>query len=226
MRRRSLKAPKNERSGCRRHLIQEMNEFEMIEKLVEKENVSFEEARDALKAVDGDLVDAIVYLERKAKEEATKTAEAEAQAIQAMADHTETDRSNDNIADNTVKMTVEEAGTASADEKKEKETMKEETRNTKNNTGSAIRNFFRKTKDILVGNALSVTCNGEEKVRIPAWLLAIILVCCFKFSAIVLIVSLFLGCRYSFIGKDDLSAANNVMNKAGDMADRVKAQFE
>ena len=63
-------SPEKGRSGCRRHLVQAMNEFEMIEKLVEKENVSFEEARDALKAVDGDLVEAIVYLERKAKEEA------------------------------------------------------------------------------------------------------------------------------------------------------------
>ena len=41
-----------------------MNEFEMIEKLVEKENVSFEEARDALKACEGDMIEAIVYLER------------------------------------------------------------------------------------------------------------------------------------------------------------------
>ena len=225
MRRRSLKAPKNERSGCRRHLIQEMNEFEMIEKLVEKENVSFEEARDALKAVGGDLVDAIVYLERKAKEEAAKAAEAEAQAVRAMDDHTETDRSDDNIADNTVKMTAEDAADTAADEKKEEEAMKEETRNTKKNNGEAIKGFFRKVKDILVNNALSVTRNGEEKVRIPAWLLAIILVCCFKFSAIVLIISLFLGCRYSFVGRDDLSAANNFMDKAGDVADRVKAQF-
>ena len=225
MKRRSLKAPKNGRSGCRRHLVQAMNEFEMIEKLVEKENVSFEEARDALKAVDGDLVDAIVYLERKAKEEAVKTAEAEPQAVKAMSDHTETDEVDDNIADNTVKMTAEDAADTAVDEKKEEETMKEETRNMKNKSGSAIRNFFRKAKDILTGNALSVTRNGEEKVRIPAWLLAIILVCCFKFSAIVLIVSLFLGCRYSFVGKDDLSAANNFMDKAGDVADRVKAQF-
>ena len=202
-----------------------MNEFEMIEKLVEKENVSFEEARDALKAADDDLVDAIVYLERKAKEEAAKAAEAEAQAVRAMDDHTETDRSDDNIADNTVKMTAEDAADTAADEKKEEEAMKEETRNTKNNNGAAIRNFFRKAKDILVDNALSVTRNGEEKVRIPAWLLAIILVCCFKFSAIVLIVSLFLGCRYSFVGRDDLSAANSFMDKAGDVADRVKAQF-
>ena len=202
-----------------------MNEFEMIEKLVEKENVSFEEARDALNAAGGDLIDAIVYLERKAKEEAAKTDEAEAKAPQAMADHSATDEGDDNIFDNTVKMTADETAGSAANEKKEEGTMKEETRNTKTNSGSVIRNFLRKAKDILVNNALSVTRNGEEKVKIPAWLLAIILFFCFRFSAIVLIVSLFLGCRYSFVGKDDLSAANSFMDKAGDAADRVKAQF-
>ena len=44
-----------------------MDEFEKIEKLVEKANVSFEEARDALKACDGDLLDAMVYLEKLGK---------------------------------------------------------------------------------------------------------------------------------------------------------------
>ena len=163
----------------------------MIEKLVEKENVSFEEARDALKACEGDMIEAIVYLERKGKAEEFHAAE---EAV-----------------------TVDE---------NEEETMKGETRNTANkNTRSAIKGFFRKAKDILFHNSLSITRNGEEKVRIPAWLTAIILVCCFKFSAIVLIISLFLGCRYAFVGEDDLSAANNVMDKASDIAEEVKAQF-
>ena len=44
-----------------------MEEFDKIEKLVEKANVTFEEARDALKACNGDLLDAMVYLERLGK---------------------------------------------------------------------------------------------------------------------------------------------------------------
>ena len=44
-----------------------MSEFQMIEMLAEKENVSFEEARDTLRACSGDLIEAVVYLERKAK---------------------------------------------------------------------------------------------------------------------------------------------------------------
>ncbi len=105
--------------------------------------------------------------------------------------------------------------------------MKEETGNSRNkkNSSQSIRNFFRKAKNILVYNSLSITRNGEEKGRIPAWLLAIILVCCFRFSVAVLIVSLFLGFRYSFVGKDDLSKANEVMDKAGDIAENLKTSL-
>ena len=73
---------------------------------------------------------------------------------------------------------------------------------------------------------------GTGKLENPAFLAAIgnfnAYYACgvlFLASAIVLIVSLFLGCRYSFPGKDDLSAANSFMDRAGDVADRVKAQF-
>ena len=197
-----------------------MNEFEMIEKLVERENVSFEEARDALRAAGGDLVDAIVYLERKAKTDAEQAAEAEAKALEAMADTAETDEAA-NDTNNTIKMTANDA----AAEEMGEETMKERTRNTKGNTGAAIRGFFRKVKDVLVNNELRITRNGEEKVKVPAWAAAIILVCFFHVSAIAIIVSLFFGCRYAFIGKDDLSRANACLDKAGDLADKVKAQF-
>ena len=41
-----------------------MNEFDKADVLRERANVSFEEARDALKACGGDLLDAYVYLEK------------------------------------------------------------------------------------------------------------------------------------------------------------------
>ena len=196
-----------------------MNEFEMIEKLVEKTNVSFEEASEALMACEGNLVDALVYLERKAKAEKILDAE-ETRAAEAVAETTETGNT-DNHTVNTDKMTAEGA----AAEEKGEETMKEETRNTKGNAGAAIRGFFRKVREVLANNELRITRNGEEKVKVPAWVAAIILVCFFHVSTIAIIVSLFFGCRYAFVGKDDLSRANDVMDKAGDLADKVKEQF-
>ena len=201
-----------------------MTDFEMIEMLVEKENVTFEEARDALKAADGDLVDAVIYLERKAKEEAAQPVGAGEQTSESADDNPQAERAYSNTADNTKNMTEDDG----SDQIKGGESMKEETgtsKNKKNSSVQSIRDFFRQAKNILVYNSLSITRNGEEKGRIPAWLLAIILVCCFKFSVAVLIISLFLGFRYSFIGKDDLSKANEVMDKASDIAENLKTSL-
>ena len=201
-----------------------MTDFEMIEMLVEKENVTFEEARDALKAADGDLVDAVIYLERKAKEEAAQPVGAGEQTSESADDNPQAERAYSNTADNTKNMTEDDG----SDQIKGGESMKEETgtsKNKKNSSVQSIRDFFRQAKNILVYNSVSITRNGEEKGRIPAWLLAIILVCCFKFSVAVLIISLFLGFRYSFIGKDDLSKANEVMDKASDIAENLKTSL-
>ena len=45
----------------------EMDHFEMVEKLREKANVTYEEAKDALEASDWDLLDALLMLESKGR---------------------------------------------------------------------------------------------------------------------------------------------------------------
>ena len=44
-----------------------MNDFEKVELLRQKANVTYEEAKDALKACNGDMLDAMVYLEKSAR---------------------------------------------------------------------------------------------------------------------------------------------------------------
>ena len=60
-----------------------MDELEKVEKLRERANVSYEEAKEALEKSNGDLLDAIVYLERqgkvKAPEQTTYSTEAASQ---------------------------------------------------------------------------------------------------------------------------------------------------
>ena len=159
-----------------------MNEFEMTEKLAAKENVSFESARDALRACSGDLVDAVVLLERKNREEEADTAK-----------------------------------------KTEEITVRSSEKTGRNN--QKIKNFFGKVKDFLLHNSLNVSHNGEEVFMIPAWLLAILLAVNFPICAGAFIIGLFLDCRYAFQGKNNLSSANEYMDKAGDIADQVKAEF-
>ena len=40
------------------------------------------------------------------------------------------------------------------------------------------------------------------------------------------VIALFFDCRYSFSGKDDLSPANKAMDKASEVAEKVKSEFE
>ena len=44
-----------------------MDHFEMVEKLRQKTQVSYEDAKSALEACDWDLLDALVYLEQQGK---------------------------------------------------------------------------------------------------------------------------------------------------------------
>ena len=50
-----------------------MDQFEKVEKLREKANVSYEEAKQALEANDWDILDAMVYLEKLGKVNGPKT---------------------------------------------------------------------------------------------------------------------------------------------------------
>ena len=49
-----------------------MTNFEKVEKLVQKANVSYEEAKAALDKADGDLLDAIIILEKEGKTQAPR----------------------------------------------------------------------------------------------------------------------------------------------------------
>ena len=220
-----------------------MSEFEMIEKLMEKENVSFEEAADVLRACNGDLVEAVISLERKARAEEEKAeaekarieaekaeaerarieaekaeaekarAEAEAEKARIEAEKAEAERAAANAAKAAEDRTSEDAG------------RQENRKETGSSFGIAVKSFFRKAKDILLNNSLIVSRKGEEIVRIPAWLAVIPVIFAFHLTAVVLIVSLFVGCRYSFSGKNDLSSANEFMDKASDMAEELKTHL-
>ena len=57
-----------------------MEDFEKIEKLRERANVTYEEAKEALNAANGDLLDAMIYLERQGKVKAEKEVQKESES--------------------------------------------------------------------------------------------------------------------------------------------------
>ena len=167
----------------------DMQEQEKIEKLRQRADVSYEEARDALRACEGDLLDAMVYLERlgqaKAPEQTTFSTNAEE------------NRSYENVPEAVVRSQNENSDPSFGEQ-----------------LGHLLKTAFQKSLD----NSLVVSHRGEEKFRLPI-LVVVLLFLVFNFGAIVaLVVSLFFDVKYQFAGKDDLSKVNQVMDEAGTKA--------
>ena len=167
----------------------DMDEEQKIEKLRQRADVSYEEARDALRACEGDLLDAMVYLERlgqaKAPEQTTFSTNAEEK------------QSYENVT---------EAVSRSQDENSDPSFGEQ--------LGHLLKTAFQKSID----NSLVVSHRGEEKFRLPI-LVVVLLFLVFNFAAVVaLIVSLFFDVKYQFAGKDDLSKVNRMMDEAGSKA--------
>lgn len=173
-----------------------MDQLEKVERLRERANVSYEEAREALEASDWDLLDAMVYLEKKGKvkppeqESYTTNYEEQAQYV-------------------SVREKVQE----------QEETQKE---GFFQKIGHLFKILLQKSRD----NSFYVVRKEEEIFHMPVWALVLLLLFFWKILIPVMIVALFFECRYSFKGKDNLDGVNKAMNKAGDLADRVKDEYD
>ena len=173
-----------------------MNELEKAEKLRKRADVSLEEAVEALKVCDGDLLDAMVYLEKKGKVAAPDQ--------EVVTTNREEHTSFENVKDKV--------------ERYDRETSR--------SFGSKIRHLFCIFIDILKNNFLSITHREEEFMKIPLWVAALIIFFVWHIGIVVFIISLFMGVRYRLVGRDKLSEANMLIEKAADAADYVKKKFD
>ena len=87
--------------------------------------------------------------------------------------------------------------------------------------GHALGSLVKKSME----NYLVVSHDGVVKFRISIFVLAILFLIFHGALLIAMCVSLFLGVRYSFAGKDDLSRVNRVMDTAGTNASRMWTNF-
>ena len=67
-------------------------------------------------------------------------------------------------------------------------------------------------------NQFVINRRGDELIAMPITVLALLMICFWPFSLIVLFVGLFLGCRYSFRGPDINTKVNDFMDKAQEKA--------
>ena len=111
--------------------------------------------------------------------------------------------------------------TKAPDAEEEKETRKNHkgAREAGRWLGSTIRKLVR------IGNAnhFVVTREDSELLSLPVTAFAVLLICLFWIAAVVLVIGLFCGLRYSFRGPNlGKQAINDAINRAADVAESVK----
>ena len=183
-----------------------MEEFTKVEKLVEITGASFEDATSAIRACDGDIVEAMVYLEKLGK--VTK--------------NTSTTYVDPRFAP------ISEAEIAAAAAKREAERAirRAQAHEACVKTRSAFGEFVRKTVRFLTHNRITISKNGQEFASIP--LLAAIIICSVSvgFAIVAVFISMMFGYDYAFKGETNFDAANRAMAQVGTAAGNVKAEYD
>ncbi len=177
-----------------------MATMEHVEKLREKANVSYAEAKAALDACGDDLLEALLYLERQGK----------------------------------VNPPEHGGFYSSESEQKEKQSGTTETAHSSEPAGESFSElmgrFFRWIGGLFkkgCENLFDVRRGDSQIITMPVIVLVLLLIFCFWIVIPLLIIGLFLGCRYRFRGRDvEKTAVNKVMESAENAAETLKTDIK
>ncbi len=169
--------------------------LEMVERLKEKANVSYTQAKEALEYSGGNLLDALIYLEEKGaipREEAAYYS-TKGEVPPPPADHLP------------AQLLVKERKKKNAPPPRPK--------------GDGGRRFFNTLRRWLIDNELEIWRRDQPITALPV-LILLLLLCCAPWVTIpILILGLFLGFRYRFSGPDlERESLNNMMGSVADTA--------
>ncbi|MDU5111016.1 MAG: DUF4342 domain-containing protein [Clostridium sp.] len=175
-----------------------MERNEMIEILMGKVNVSKEEATEALENCDWDLLDTIIYLERKGKVENNETT------------------------------TIIEVQSESQKEEKKKGHKSHDEKC--GGIGEIVGRVFRFIGKVLKKgneNYFEIRKENEKPIRISLTISVLLLIFLFVPSAILLVVGLFCGYKYSVVGPHiNYEGVNDIFDKVSESADTIKKDFK
>ena len=178
--------------------------LEQVEKLREKAEVSYDEARAALEAADGDLLSALIGLENQGKVKAPP-GNGYYRSKEAPASEKEPEKNG------------------GAEQERKSTVHKEE------NFGSFIKRVGVWCGKLLHKgnvNGFQVVRGGEVKATFPVIVLVILLLFFFWVTVPLLIIGLFFGFRYRFTGPDlGRPSVNNAMDEVAKTADQLKNAF-
>jgi len=187
--------------------------FEQVEKLREKVNVSFEDAKAALEITDGDLLDAVIYLEKSGKIDRPQMGAYNTQTGGAAGGY---DYEGPGHPYGPYwRKSRRGPSREGSDYEYEGPRFRDHMRN-------AWKKFCALVKK---GNINHFVVSKENSVflSIPITLLAIAAIFFFPATLVLLTIGLFCGCRYQFIGPDfKKDSINNIMDQAARTAENIK----
>jgi hypothetical protein len=173
--------------------------LEQVEKLRERANVSYDEAKAALEATGGDLLEALIYLEKQGKVKAP-----DGNGFYSSA-----------------------AAAPQYDEERARREEREAQRG--ESFSGLLKRFGRFCLRLLQKgnkNTFEVLKGSECKASIPVTVLALLLLFAFWVTLPLMVVGLFFGLRYRFQGPDlGRDSVNRAMDTVADATDEVKKSF-
>lgn len=175
-----------------------MTTLEQVEKLREKANISYEEAKAILDSVNGDMLEALVKLENDGKVKPPV---------------------NNGVYSST------DTGSQDHQEKKQYYTPPEEHGMSFSQIMAKIGKFAGKLFNKGNANFLEVRREGKTILQMPLTVVVVLAICAFWVVIPLMIVGLFFNCRYVFVGRDiEKTPVNNAMEKVADTADSIKTE--
>ncbi len=178
-----------------------MEIMEKVEQLREKAGISYEEAKAVLEEAGGDLLEAAILLEKRGKIRKPET---------------ELIQSSDIPAEET------EDGTFRKNAGEAAEKRAEQAAKAKGKVKETVKRFI----EVIKNNTFCVSRKEETLFLMPVWALVLTLLFAWRAVVPVMVIALFFGIRYSFTGKDDLTNANEFMDKAGAVAEDISEKFK
>jgi hypothetical protein len=178
--------------------------IEQVEELRKRVNVSYEEAKAALEEANGDMLEAVINLERK-----NKITPPEGGGFYSTRDH-QNSMNNSNFTEGNKDGAYYKSSSISFSELLKR-----------------FLNFCKKVLEKGNKNSFQVIRDGKIEMVIPVTLLALLIIFCFWITIPVLVLGLFLGYRYAFSGPDlGKENINSVMDTAANVAESIKKEVK
>ena len=89
-----------------------------------------------------------------------------------------------------------------------------------------VKETVKRFIEVIKNNTFCVSRKEETLFLMPVWALVLTLLFAWRAVVPVMVIALFFGIRYSFTGKDDLTNANEFMDKAGAVAEDISEKFK